>query len=118
MKTRSFSTKISKQYGQLKLHQAENMSLKLVRFVYKQIDRNFCHKIQAKSKEGTLAGKTASSKKSNITRCIDYVRQNEIQGRNMVFFKPHAYSTYFILPDMVHSFEFSHNYSVTRSQNI
>ena len=31
---------------------------------------------------------------------MDHVRQNEIQGRNMVFFKAHAYSMYFILPDI------------------
>ena len=28
---------------------------------------------------------------------LDYVRQNEIQGRNMVFFKAHAYSILFCL---------------------
>ena len=28
---------------------------------------------------------------------MDHVRQNEIQGRNMVFFKEHAYSISFCL---------------------
>ena len=32
---------------------------------------------------------------------MDHVRQNEIQGRNMVFFKAHAYSISFCLTYIV-----------------
>ena len=34
-------------------------------FLHKQISRNFCHKIHAKSQEGSLTEKRADSKKSN-----------------------------------------------------
>jgi hypothetical protein len=47
-------------------------------FLHKQISRKFCHKIHAKSQEGSLTKKRADSKKSN-NMCKTFVTHKSKQ---------------------------------------